>query len=79
MTTLMQFLDYKLLQMARKHFEAGGERMRFTFPALITASIKLCRRYKNREHVVSTVIVYPRSLLIFRLRRTTGNLKWKTS
>jgi len=25
--------------------------MRFTFPALITASIKLCRRYKNREHV----------------------------
>ena len=26
--------------------------MRFTFPALITASIKLCRRYKNREHVV---------------------------
>jgi len=27
--------------------------MRFTFPALITASIKLCRRYKNREHVVS--------------------------
>jgi vacuolar protein sorting-associated protein 35 len=26
--------------------------MRFTFPALITSSIKLCRRYKNREHLV---------------------------
>jgi vacuolar protein sorting-associated protein 35 len=29
--------------------------MRFTFPALITSSIKLCRRYKNREHIVRTV------------------------
>jgi vacuolar protein sorting-associated protein 35 len=27
--------------------------MRFTFPALITSSIKLCRRYKNRDHLVS--------------------------
>lgn len=25
--------------------------MRFTLPALITSAIKLCRRYKNREHV----------------------------
>lgn len=44
--------DTQLLQMARKHLEAGGERMRYTFPALITSSIKLCRRYKNREHLV---------------------------
>ncbi|KIM81736.1 hypothetical protein PILCRDRAFT_488550 [Piloderma croceum F 1598] len=44
-------VQFELLQTARRHFEAGGERMRFTFPALITASIKLCRRYKNREHV----------------------------
>ena len=28
--------------------------MRYTFPALITSSIKLCRRYKNREHLVRT-------------------------
>jgi vacuolar protein sorting-associated protein 35 len=42
----------QLLQIARKHFDAGGERMRFTFPALITSAIKLCRRYKNREHLV---------------------------
>lgn len=31
----------------------GGERMRFTVPALITSAIKLCRRYKNREDEVS--------------------------
>ena len=43
----------QLLQVARKHLEAGGERMRFTFPALITSATKLCRRYKSREHLVS--------------------------
>jgi vacuolar protein sorting-associated protein 35 len=42
----------QLLQTARRHFNEGGERMRFTFPALITSAIKLCRRYKNREHLV---------------------------
>lgn len=47
----------------------GGERMRFTFPALITSSIKLCRRYKNREHEesdwetkVSTILKFVRQL-----------------
>ncbi|KAI9462710.1 vacuolar protein sorting-associated protein 35 [Boletus coccyginus] len=44
-------VQFELLQTARRHFEAGGERMRYTFPALITSSIKLCRRYKNREHL----------------------------
>ncbi|KAG1746868.1 vacuolar protein sorting-associated protein 35 [Suillus lakei] len=44
-------IQFDLLQTARKHLEAGGERMRYTFPALITSSIKLCRRYKNREHL----------------------------
>ncbi|KAG6328642.1 hypothetical protein ID866_10447, partial [Astraeus odoratus] len=44
-------VQFELLQTARRHFEMGGERMRYTFPALITASIKLCRRYKNREHL----------------------------
>ena len=47
-----EFCCMKLLQIARRHFDLGGERMRFTFPALITSSIKLCRRYKNREHLV---------------------------
>jgi vacuolar protein sorting-associated protein 35 len=35
-----------------RHLEAGGDRMRFTFPAVITCAIKLCRRYKSREHLV---------------------------
>ncbi|PFH48215.1 hypothetical protein AMATHDRAFT_76850 [Amanita thiersii Skay4041] len=59
----------ELLQVARRHFEAGGERMRFTFPALITSAIKLCRRYKNREHLeedwptkVSTILKFARQL-----------------
>ena len=32
--------------------------MRYTFPALITSSIKLCRRYKNREHLVRNMRTY---------------------
>ncbi|KAG5339724.1 hypothetical protein C0989_003909 [Termitomyces sp. Mn162] len=62
-------VQFELLQIARKHFEAGGERMRFTIPALITSSIKLCRRYKNREHVetdwqnkVSAILKFARQL-----------------
>ncbi|ETW87758.1 hypothetical protein HETIRDRAFT_469988 [Heterobasidion irregulare TC 32-1] len=62
--------QFELLQTARRHFEAGGERMRFTFPALITSSIKLCRRYKIREHLeedweakVSTILKFIRQLI----------------
>ncbi|KAF7295202.1 Vacuolar protein sorting-associated protein 35 [Mycena indigotica] len=62
-------VQFELLQIARRHFDAGGERMRFTFPALITSSIKLCRRYKTREHVeadwetkVSTILKFCRQL-----------------
>ncbi|KAJ6606670.1 vacuolar protein sorting-associated protein 35 [Mycena vulgaris] len=62
-------IQFELLQIARRHFDAGGERMRFTFPALITSSIKLCRRYKNREHLetdwqtkVSTILKFCRQL-----------------
>ncbi|KAJ7470453.1 vacuolar protein sorting-associated protein 35 [Mycena latifolia] len=62
-------VQFELLQIARRHFDAGGERMRFTFPALITSSIKLCRRYKNREHLetdwqtkVSTILKFCRQL-----------------
>ncbi|PPQ78803.1 hypothetical protein CVT25_010672 [Psilocybe cyanescens] len=62
-------IQFELLQIARKHFDMGGERMRFTFPALITSSIKLCRRYKNREHdevdwetKVSTILKFIRQL-----------------
>ncbi|KAI8983273.1 vacuolar protein sorting-associated protein 35 [Trametes punicea] len=45
-------VQFEILQTARRHFETGGERMRFTYPALITSAIKLCRRYHNREHLV---------------------------
>jgi len=43
--------QFEILQTARRHLEAGGDRMRFTLPAVITSAIKLCRRYKNREHL----------------------------
>jgi vacuolar protein sorting-associated protein 35 len=38
------------LQAAKKAFNEGGDRIRYTTPALITASIKLARRFKAREH-----------------------------
>ncbi|CAL1696990.1 unnamed protein product [Somion occarium] len=63
-------VQFELLQTARRHFETGGERMRYTYPALITAAIKLCRRYKNREHVedewetkVSSIFKFIRQLI----------------
>ena len=40
----------QLLQRARKAFEAGNERINYTTPAIITASLKLARKYKCREH-----------------------------
>lgn len=39
----------QLLQTARREFEQGGDRIRWTFPSLIVASIQLARRYKYRE------------------------------
>jgi vacuolar protein sorting-associated protein 35 len=40
----------KLLQQTRKAFEAGGERIKYTTPALMTAALRLARRLKAREH-----------------------------
>ncbi|KAL4244147.1 Vacuolar protein sorting-associated protein 35 [Abortiporus biennis] len=63
-------VQFELLQTARRHFETGGDRMRYTYPALITAAIKLCRRYKNREHVeddwqtkTQTILKFVRQLI----------------
>ncbi|KAF2797417.1 vacuolar protein sorting-associated protein 35 [Melanomma pulvis-pyrius CBS 109.77] len=42
--------QFKLLQTARKAFADGNERVKFTSPALLTASLKLARRFKAREH-----------------------------
>lgn len=47
--------------------------MRYTFPALITSSIKLCRRYKNREHVVRTPFLL--RVCADHCRRTTGSAR----
>lgn len=40
----------QLLQRTRKAFEAGNERIKYTTPALITACLKLARKFKSREH-----------------------------
>ncbi|KAH6616728.1 vacuolar protein sorting-associated protein 35 [Boeremia exigua] len=42
--------QFKLLQSARKAFSEGNERVKYTTPAIITASLKLARQYKKREH-----------------------------
>ena len=46
---------YKLFKEDRRHFEMGGERIRYTYPALVTNAIKLCRRYKLREQEVRDI------------------------
>lgn len=43
-------VQFKLLQTAKKAFNEGGDRIRYTTPALVTQSIKLARRFKSREH-----------------------------
>ncbi|KAI1874477.1 hypothetical protein JX265_004685 [Neoarthrinium moseri] len=42
--------QFKLLQMVRKAYGDGNERIRTTTPPLITAGMKLARRFKAREH-----------------------------
>ncbi|KAF3909421.1 hypothetical protein AA313_de0201958 [Arthrobotrys entomopaga] len=43
-------VQYKLLQATQKAFQEGGDRVKYTTPALITACVKLARRFKTREH-----------------------------
>lgn len=43
--------QFKLLQMTRKAYSEGNERIRTTTPPLITASMKLARKFKLREHL----------------------------
>ena len=42
--------QFKLLQAAKKALADGNERIKYTTPALLTLSIKLARKYKQREH-----------------------------
>ncbi|KAK7221878.1 hypothetical protein V2G26_009881 [Clonostachys chloroleuca] len=43
--------QYKLLQMTHKAFAEGNDRIRTTTPPIITASLKLARQFKIREHL----------------------------
>ncbi|KZV60603.1 vacuolar protein sorting-associated protein 35 [Peniophora sp. CONT] len=65
--------QFELLQTARRHFETGGDRMRYTYPALITSAIKLCRLYKQREHLDTSWSSRVSSILRF-VRQLTGVL-----
>ncbi|KAF7552426.1 hypothetical protein G7046_g7420 [Stylonectria norvegica] len=53
-THLLQAADndtqFKLLQMTRKAYSEGNERIRTTTPPLLTACMKLAKRFKDREH-----------------------------
>ncbi|KAL4958266.1 vacuolar protein sorting-associated protein 35 [Aspergillus filifer] len=40
----------KLLQGTRKAYLDGNERIRYTFPAIVSSSIRLARKLKSREH-----------------------------
>lgn len=62
--------QFELMRTAQRHFERGGERMRFTYPSLITAAIRLARRYKQRqqeesdwENRVMTLLRFIRQLI----------------
>ncbi|KAL2153551.1 hypothetical protein VTH82DRAFT_4706 [Thermothelomyces myriococcoides] len=42
--------QFRLLQMLRRAYSEGNERIRTTTPPLVTAGLKLARRFKAREH-----------------------------
>ena len=42
--------QFRLLQMTRKAYGEGNERIRTTSPPIITAGMKLARKFKAREH-----------------------------
>ncbi|KAL1895109.1 retromer complex subunit Vps35 [Ceratocystis pirilliformis] len=43
--------QFRLLQMTRRAYSEGNERIRTTTPPLITACMKLARRFKTKEHL----------------------------
>jgi len=43
--------QFQLLQRVRTAFAEGGERIKYTTPAIITQSLKLARNFKRREHL----------------------------
>ena len=48
--------DFEILKIVREaYWEAPGERCKFTTGSLVTAGIKLVRRFKAREHLVTSL------------------------
>lgn len=45
--------QFKLLQSTKTAFQEGSERTKYTTPAIVTASLKLARSFKRREHLSS--------------------------
>ena len=41
--------EFALLQTAHKAFSEGGDRIKYTYPPLLTACLQLARRFKSRE------------------------------
>ncbi|KAK9468248.1 vacuolar protein sorting-associated protein 35 [Lipomyces arxii] len=44
-------VQFRMLQLAKKAFSAGGDRIKYTFPALVTSSIKLVQTYWGKRFV----------------------------
>ena len=50
--------DFEILKIIREaYWEAPGDRCKYTTGSLVTAGIKLVRRFKAREHLVSFSII----------------------
>lgn len=58
-------LTPQLLQTARKHFQEGGERIRYTFPPLAASAIHLVRRFKTKSETEKDFETRLTSLLRF--------------
>lgn len=44
-------IQFSLIQTTKRAFSEGNDRIKHTTPALVTASLKLARNYKRREHL----------------------------
>ncbi|KAK9378509.1 vacuolar protein sorting-associated protein 35 [Kockiozyma suomiensis] len=44
-------VQFRMLQLAKKAFSEGGDRIKYTFPALVTSSVKLVQTYWGKRFV----------------------------
>jgi vacuolar protein sorting-associated protein 35 len=57
--------DFEILKLVRDaYWEAPGERCKYTSGSLVTAGIKLIRRFKAREHLVTPLTLTLQKLII---------------